>query len=177
MTIKDLLSQAIDKKISYPEAKTKLKDMHLPHEEYESYDIMLYKLLGKEEKVVHQPIYAMKAIPNEIYFNVLEDSINKVRDEWYTPDICSYLFDEYKLDPNLMNYFVNESISIVRMNSLKPEEVIKIGQAYLKAAQLVAKDQEKSPKRKRKMKIGVETPNINAEEVSEIIIEPVNDFE
>jgi len=174
MRIKDILRDAIDKKISYAEAKDKLSKLNLPHDEQEEYEIMLYKLLGNEKKLVHEKIWHYPVIPNDLYFTILNDTIKQVREEKYTPEICQNLYDTYNISNNLMNYFVNEGISIVRMNTLAPEEVAVIGEAYYKAAKIV---EEQNKKRKNKMKVGVEmtSTKINAESPTSVELEHIED--
>jgi hypothetical protein len=140
MVIRDIISQALDGKMTYPEAVSKLKELKLPPEEEESYEIILYKILGDEGSLVHRPLKLLNAIPNDMYYEILGDCIKMVRDGMFTPDICQTLYDKYAVSAPLMNYFCNESISIVRMNTLRPEEISAIGSAYHKVAMTLMKN-------------------------------------
>jgi hypothetical protein len=162
MTIKDILNLAIDKKISYPDAIEQLKKLHLPEEEFESYDVILYKLLGKEKDVDHLQTLMLNSIPNEMYYMILSETIKLVRSGLFSPDICQQLFDRFGLGIQLISYFVNESISIVRMNTLDPSEISAIGNAYHKMAIALAEQGEED-----EPEIEVQDV-INAEQISEI---------
>jgi hypothetical protein len=159
MTLKDLLNSAIDKKITYGEALAELKKLKLPPDDEETYDIMLHKLLGNDEKILHDSMITMRGIPNDMYYQLLAETIQMVRGGLYSPDICQELFDHYQLVPAIINYFINEAICIVRMNTLKPEEIAAIGQAYHKVAVALTSGEPQIE--------GVE--QINAEQVSEVV--------
>ena len=167
MTIKELLNEVVDKKLSYPEAKERLKKMKLPYSEEESYDVLIKKMCGGySKKVWHEPVYNLPIIPNEMYHTILQDSIKQVRQEKYSPEIAQDLYDKYMLGPGLINYFLNESISAVRMNTLTEEEIHKIGSTYYKAMQFAKMAEQMRPKRKRpKLPEGA---NINAIQAGEI---------
>jgi len=174
MKLKDILAAAIDKSITYPEAKDELKKLQLPHEEFESYDNMLYKLLGGNEKIWKDPIFQLSSIPNEMYFLILQDCIQQVRQEKYSPEIAQNLYEDYMISPALMNYFLNEAISIVRMNTLKPEEIDAIGRAYYSALKIAEKQiRRKMPnlKNRPKPEVEVEEQSINAEQIGSIKFE------
>jgi len=170
MTIKDILTEAVEKKITYAEAKEKLKKLRLPRDDFEQYDILIYKLLGKEEKIIHNKIQYLPNIPNTVYSVILQDAIQKVREEWYTPEICQHLFDTYRISSSLMNYFINEAIHIVRMNSMSQEEFVEIGKMYHNAIKFL----EENIKEGKNIKLEVPTPNINAEQAEKIIVKPVD---
>jgi hypothetical protein len=169
--IKDIIAEAVDKKISYDDAKKALKSLNLPDEEYEGYDNILQKLLCNFDKLDHRPTYQLKAIPNEMFIVILQDTIKKVREEWYTPEICTYLFNTYRISSQLMNYFVNEAISIVRLNTTNPDEILRIGEAYQKASEQLKLAQTLNPDKQHILKIEFQPPSItNAEPVNDILI-------
>jgi hypothetical protein len=130
MTIRDLISTALDKKITYDEAITELKKLKLPEEEEESYEIILHKILGNEDLINHLKTNALNCIPNEIYFEILSETIRMVRAGLFSPDICQNLYDVYGIGGPLINYFVNEAVSIVKMNTISDSEFVEIGEKY-----------------------------------------------
>jgi hypothetical protein len=130
LTIKDIISLALDKKFTYDEAITELKKLKLPIEEEESYEIILHKILGKEDSINHLRPLSLNSIPNECYFELMTETIKLVRAGLFSPDICQHLFDNYGLSASLINYFVNEAISIVRMNTISDSEFVEIGEKY-----------------------------------------------
>ena len=166
--LRDILNDAIEKNITYPEAKEELKKLKLSQEDFEQYDIMLYKLLGDEDKISHAKIYTLPMIPNEMFATILRDTMKRVRDEQYTPEICQALYETYGISSSLMNYFVNEAIHIVRMNTLAPEEILSIGQSYHNAVKFVEENAAKG--KKVKLKFKVPNQKINAEQASDIIL-------
>jgi len=164
MKIQEIISLALDKKIDYSTAMEHLKKLKLPEELEEEYENILYKILGNKEKMNHHISFFLECIPNELYFEILNNCINMVRDNLYTPDIINELFYKYQLGPELLNYFINESISIVRMNNMTPEEIASIGEAYHTiASQLEAKGIREKPI--------IKSQEINAEETEKIDIE------
>jgi hypothetical protein len=162
MTVKDLINQALDKKMTYPEAIEQLKKLRLPEEEQESYELILYKILGKEKEVNHLGTFTLNSVPNELYYEILSDTIKMVRSGMFSPDICQDLFDTYGLGASLISYFVNESISIVRMNTLDPAEIAAIGNAYHKIAVTLMEQGAEMPEPE------VDVPEINAQQIADI---------
>jgi len=135
MKIIEILEKAIKREFkSYSDAISELKKLKLPFEEEEKYEILLYKLLGKEERVVHDPAFFFPSIFNENYFKILQETISLIRDGLYSSEIAQHLFNRYALSPALISYFVNEGLSVVRMNTLSPDEISSIGEAYHKVA-------------------------------------------
>jgi len=149
MKLKEILELIADKKINYIDAIEELKKLKLPEEDFDEYERIFSKMLGKEERQPTRPIYQLNAIPNEMYWEVLQDAIQQVREEKYSPEIAQNLHNDYSLGQFLIHYFLNEAISIVRMNSLAPEEVNLIGQAYYKAMKIAESNEVKRKKRKQ----------------------------
>lgn len=130
MTLKDLINTALDKKITYDEAITELKKLKLPEDEEESYEIILHKILGNESSINHMKSLSFGAIPNELYFELLSETIKMVRGGLFSPDICQLLYDRYGIGGPLINYFLNEAVSTVRMNTISDSEFVEIGEKY-----------------------------------------------
>jgi hypothetical protein len=169
----EIIEKAINKEFGYNDAIQELKKLSLPYEEQEKYEILLYKLLGKEGKLIHDPQYFFSGIPNDSYLEILELSIHLVREGLYTPEIAQHLFDEYYISAPLITYFINEAISIVRMNNISPEEIASIGEAYhIVASQLEARGVKKKPV--IKLEKNTET---NAEYIDEMTIGEDDDDE
>ena len=173
MRLKEILDAAINKKIDYPKALEALKKLRLPYEEEEDYARMLHKLLGDPKKVFHEPVWQLHCIPNDLYPIIFQECMKQVRQEKYSPEIAQYLFDTYRLSPSLINYFLNEAISAVRMNTLNPEEVAMIGNAYYRAMKHIEQVEEKKaaakgrkPRKSKGPKIV--QPSINAEQAGEV---------
>jgi len=179
MTIREIIDAAIDKKIDYPKAKEALTKLKLPASDFEEYDRILVKLLGKDS-VFREPVYQLPSIPNEMYSVILQDAIKQVRQEKYSPEIAQHLYDNYMLGPSLINYFLNESISSVRMNSLTPEEIVQIGESYLRALKFTRLATGALPTlppvKRRKHKKEVKE-QINAEQVNEVVVTEYADDE
>jgi hypothetical protein len=144
-------------------------ELKLPEEEFESCDIILFKMLGDDSKILHEPTMALTAIPNELFYRILSETITKVRSGNYSPEICQFLYDEFGIDSKLMTFFINEAISIVRMNTLQPEEIVQIGEAYHKlAVQLVGTGQQ--------AKDNIEPEiEINAEQAADVVMEEIDE--
>jgi hypothetical protein len=130
LTIRELIDNALDKKITYGEAIEELKKLKLPEEEEEKYEIILHKILGKEDVINHMKTLSLNGIPNEYYFDILTETIKMVRAGLYSPDICQHLYMIYGISASLINYFINESISIVKMNTISDNEFVEIGEKY-----------------------------------------------
>jgi hypothetical protein len=163
----DLLEKAINKQIAYNDAVQELKKLNLPLEDQEKYEILFYKLLGNESKILHEPQYFFPSIPNESYIEIFQFTIALVRDGLYTPEIAQHLFQQYALSAPLITYFINEAVSAVRMNTMTPEEIASIGEAY----HIVASNMERRGLKEKpviKLKEELET---NAEEISQMDIE------
>jgi hypothetical protein len=168
----DIIEKAINKEIAYNDAIQELNKLKLPFEDQEKYEILLYKLLVKEDRVSHNPQYFFPGVPNEAYIEILQLSIHLVREGLYTPEIAQHLFDEYLISAPLITYFINEAISIVRMNNISPEEIASIGEAYhVVASQLEAKGLKQKPVIKK----NVEEPN--AEYIEDMSIDEDDDDE
>lgn len=170
MTLLDLLKEAVDGTISYADAKEQLKKLISDYDAREQYDILIKKIIGtsREEK---NTLYYTNCIPNEYYYDILQDTIELVRNGEYTPQIVQKIFDTYRLGPETLNYFINEAISIVRMNNLSPEEIASLGEAYhVVASRLEAQGIKQKPK----IQLQGQTP-INAEELSEIDVEEIEE--
>ena len=157
MSIAELIKLAIDKKIDYIKALEELKKLKLPEDTEEEYEGILYKLLGDEKRLDHRPKYTLECIPNDYYFEILTFSIKMIRDGMYTPEVINELYMKYQLGPQLLNYFINESISIVRMNNMSPEEITSIGEAYhMIASQLESRGLRQKPVIKSSVEINAE---------------------
>jgi hypothetical protein len=172
MTLLDILEKAINNEFGYGDACQALKELKLPYETQEKYEILLYKLLGDERSVTHDPEYFFTGIPNNQYYTILSEVIGFVRKGLYTPEIAQHIFNKYALSAPLMTYFINEAISIVRMNTLSPEEVANIGEAYHKIATSL---ESKGIKEKPQIEIESEEDGINAEPIGEINIEQIEE--
>jgi hypothetical protein len=148
MKIVDILEKAIKKEFSnYADAIEELNKLKLPFEEQQKYESLLYKLLGKEDRVFRNPSFFFPGLLNENYFPILHETIALIRDELYSVEISQHLWDKYALSPALISYFINEALSIVRMNTLSPEELASIGEAYHQVAtHLESKGLKRRPK-------------------------------
>lgn len=162
MTLLQILEKAIQKEYTdYSEALDDLKSLNLPYEEYEKYSTMLNKMLGKGDKIFRNPSFYFTGILNEKYFAILQETISLIRDGLHSPEIAQELWDKYMLSPALITYFVNEGLSIVRMNTLQPEEIASIGEAYHR---LAAHLEQKGSKEKPAIKS--EAEDINAQDIN-----------
>jgi hypothetical protein len=130
LVLKDLINLALDKKITYDEAVDELKKLKLPEEEQESYEIILHKILGNEDAINHLKTISLSCIPNEMYFIILSETIKMVRVGLFSPDICQRLYDDYGISGPLINYFINEAVSVVKMNTISDSEFVEIGEKY-----------------------------------------------
>jgi DNA-binding protein len=162
MDMKTLLEKVLQKEITYDEACSELKKLKLDEDTNNKYERMFYKQLGNEAKVNHMPLFQFPGIPNEFYFPILQDAINQVREEKYSPEIAQNLYNNYCLSPALLNYFLNESINIVKMNTLNEEEINAIGKAYVRAINIANKTRRNFPPDPDDIK------KIKAEPVSEV---------
>jgi hypothetical protein len=170
MKIREIIELALNKKIDYAQAVSKLSELKLDAEEHESYERILYKILGDGKKLDHTPKYLYPGIPNEFYFPILMDTIKMIREGWFSPDICQHLYETYGIASSLITFFVNEAISIVRMNTLQPAEIAAIGQAYHKIAKSL---EESHVDQKPEIDTGEE---INAEPVSDVMTDEDEPF-
>ena len=160
MQITEIIKLAVDKKITYSEALEELKKLRLPEDTEEEYEIILHKILGDDKKLDHRPPFVMEAIPNSLYFQILTSTIKMIRDGMYTPNIVNELCYCYQLGPQLLNYFINEALSIVRLNNLSPEEITSIGEAYhMIANKLKAQGIYQKPEVKSNVVINAEEPD------------------
>lgn len=154
MTLKDLLNLCIDKEISFAEAKIELEKLHLSFDERESYENMIYKLIGEDKKSLQ--LKQLPIIPSFFHDEILSFVINEINAEKYSPDIAQELYDIYGIDHKLIYYFVNEAISIVKLHSLTTEEFKYIGKKYKEVLESINEED-------------VNLQTVNAEQVSEII--------
>jgi hypothetical protein len=154
MKLKEILDLAIDEKISYPAALEELYKLKLGEQETEDYKNLLYKILGGKEKVDHSPLILMEFIPNEYYSEYLMFTIKSIRQGANTAEIVNALCSGHRLGPQLATYFVNEALSIVRMNDITPEEFVMMGEAYEKM------------KKENFKNVAPPKTNINAEEIA-----------
>jgi len=158
----DILEKAINKEFAYNEALEELKKLGLPYEEEQKYELLLHKLLGHVKKPLYENNYCLEGIPNSNYFPILQEVISLIRGGLYSPEIAQHIFEKYQISSALMMYFINEALSIVRMNNLSPEEISSIGEAY---HQIASNLEKKGLKDKPEIQ---EQDEINAEEVGEI---------
>jgi hypothetical protein len=164
MTIADILEKAINKEFSYADACYELKKLHLDEDSQEKYEALLYKLLGKESSLVHDDYHVYECIPDVFYPIILEESIIMVREGAYSNEVAQALWEKYHLSSQLLSYFVNEAVTIVRMNRLTPEEIASVGEAYHQiASELEAQGLKEKP-------VIEQGDEINAEPVQEIVI-------
>jgi hypothetical protein len=162
----DIIENAINKSITYGDALQELKKLRLDDETQEKYEVMLHKLLGNEKSVFRDTAIFFTGIPNNKYLELMEVTIALVRKGFYTPEIAQTLYDTYMLSAPLITYFINEAVSIVRMNNITPEEIAGIGEAY----HIVATEMEKKGLRE-KPEIQHDQEEINAKELTDIDME------
>jgi hypothetical protein len=160
MKIADILEKAINKELTYAEALKELKKLKLDYEDEDRYDRLLHKMLG-DNKRFRDFTYFFNGLPNEKYLEVLNFAISLVREGLYSNEIAQMIYDKYMLSAPLITYFLNEAISIVRMNNITPEELAGIGEAYhIVATQMEEKGLKEKPV--------IQEDEINAEEIDEI---------
>jgi hypothetical protein len=163
----EILEKSIRKEYkNFAEAVEDLRKLNLPYEEQEKYEILLQKQLGSDEKVHHGHKVFFESILNGNYFVILQNTIEMVREGLYSVQISQELYDKYALSPTLIAYFINESLSIVRMNTLAPEEIAQIGEAYHKIAVNLKRKGIKT-----KPEIDIEEDEINATDVARVDVE------
>lgn len=163
MKLVDILEKAINKEFAYDAALGELKKLNLPYEEEQKYELLLHKLLGNTKKTLYDDNkYFFEGIPNSNYLPILQEVISLIRGGLYSPEIAQHIFEKYQISSPLMAYFINEALSIVRMNNLSPEEISSIGEAY---HQIASNLERKGLKDKPEVQ---SEENINAEEVGDI---------
>jgi hypothetical protein len=130
MKIVDIISNAVSSK-DYVAAMDELKKLNLDRDDQEKYSLILKKICGYNEKIYKSPMYVLDHIPNDLFLPILQDAVAMVRDNCTSPEICQFLHQQYGIDGELLKYFNNEAIHIVKMNSLSKEEYNFIGKSYL----------------------------------------------
>ena len=133
MRLHELIRRVFDADITYAKAIEALARLNLPEEIYEEYDALFLKHLGNDEPLMHMEIGPLKSIPNELYFELLTLTLKKMRNDEDMSEICNWMHETYSIDGNLMEYFLNEALHIVRMNDISSEEFEMIGEAYVQA--------------------------------------------
>lgn len=142
MTTKELLDDFVNGKMSFGEAKAKLKQMgkYMNDDEYDKIDLCLETLREVKEvergvdhdPMDHQP-RPLEVIPSAIYLDVFFFCVQKILDGYYAHNIGNLIYDEFGIGSGLATYFYNEALDMVRLNNLTPEQISEIGEEYMKA--------------------------------------------
>lgn len=160
MSIYDILDKVLAEDLTYSQVLKMLKPLNLNSSELNKAKNFFYKLLGDSEKKK-----VVNNLPSYMYEGILKETISYVRDELYSAEIIQLLFEKYRLSVPLMTYFINEAISIVKLNTLMPEEISMIGEAYHKAAsELESQGSKEKP-------VFSNSPQINAHSFLDIDLE------
>jgi len=147
----DLYEDAAAGKISFKQALEELNKMNFQKPIFEEHRERLRRIIGDKDDLLKEPIFQVSGIPNSIYYKVLQDSISQIRQNKYIHEIGQHLFDTYSINATLINYFLNEATTIVKMNSLSPEEVETVGRAWNNAMLIALQNAAvKTKKRKKK---------------------------
>jgi hypothetical protein len=142
MTVKELIEQFVTEKLSFQDAKKKLREMgkHMNEEDFEKIDCVLESLREIKEvargsdhdSMDHSP-RPLEAIPNEYYMEIFFDCVQGITDGVYPHQIGNELYEKYGIGSGLATYFYNEALDMVRLSHLTPDQIKDIGEEYTRA--------------------------------------------
>jgi len=142
MTVKKLIDEFVSGKLSFAEAKKKLKEMgrHMDLDDYEKVDLCLETLReikevdrGQGSDPMDHQFKPLEAIPNELYLEIFFFCVQKIADGVYPHNVGNMMYDEFGIGSQLATFFYNEALDMVRLNNLTPDQIQSIGEEYMKA--------------------------------------------
>ncbi len=169
MTVADIFIKVLDEEMTYEEASVKIdENTNLDKAEKEKYKKRLRKLEEKFPVYNMEQQYQLNGIPSDMYFKILSETIHMVRTGLNTSDIAQRLYNSYRINSYMIQYFVNESLHIYRMNTFTEDEFNMIGSQYM---DIVAKIAGINPKEMKHPKVKFadkdDPDNPAAEEINE----------
>jgi len=141
MKVKELIDQFVAGKMTFSEAKAKLREMgrHMNYDDFEKVDLCLETLReirevdrGVDSDPMDHSFKPIECVPNEMYLDIFFFCVQKIADGVYPQNLGNMLYDEFGIGSMLATYFYNEALDMVRLNNLTPEQILSIGEEYMR---------------------------------------------
>jgi hypothetical protein len=142
MTIKEIVNKFVKGEFTYGEALSKLNELkqYLDEDDFDRVTTVLRTLReiyevekgNDRDPIDHCEIPPCNFVPNEMYSMVFDDTVKMIESGVFPQNIGRTLFSKFRINDELINYFYNEALEIVRLQTLTPESIIEIGEEYVK---------------------------------------------